>query len=170
MNLLYFDQPASTYFSVTAYRAQMCRHGYRLLRSGKLFAELGQHNLAGVDENDTHLLWRELRVVTERFVNEVVYSPDGLDTGEAAAGDDGRQHPLADGGVGLEARRLQNPEYAGAEQRGVAKGLQRHGVLGHALHPEKVGLRAHGEPEVIIVEVQRARVAGAVHPLRGQVN
>ena len=107
-------------------------------------------------------------------MNEVVYSPDGLDTGEAAAGDDERQQPLADGGLGLEVRRLQNSEYAGAEQRGVAKGLHRHGVLGHALHPEKVGLRAQGEHEVIVVEVQRererAQVAGAVHSLRGQVD
>ena len=105
-------------------------------------------------------------------MNEVVYSPDRLDTGEAAAGDQERQHSLADGGVGLEARHLQNRKYAGAEQRGVAKGLQRHGVFGDALHPEKVRLRAQGEHEVIIVEVQRdwAQAAGAVHPLRGQVN
>ena len=87
-----------------------------------------------------------------------------------AAGDDERQHPLADGGLGLEARHLQNRKYAGAEQCGVAKGLQRHRVFGHALQPEKVRLRTQGEHEVIIVEVQRnwAQVAGAVHPLRGQ--
>ena len=68
-----------------------------------------------MDEDDAHLLWGELRIVAESFVNEVVYSPDGLDTGEAAAGHDERQHLLADVGVGLEARHLQNPEYAGAE-------------------------------------------------------
>jgi len=40
------------------------------------------------------------------------------------------------------------------------------------VHPEEVGLRAQGEHEVIEVEVQRdpAQVAGAVHPLRGQIN
>src|SRR5882724_3748187 len=125
-----------------------------------------------MDQDDTRLLWRELRVVTESFVNEVVYGPDGLDTGEASASDDKRQHPLANDSVGLGTRHLQNRKYACAEQCGVAKGLQRHRVFGHALQPEKVSLRTQGEHEVIIVEVERnwAQAAGAMHPLRGQVN
>jgi|Tabmets5t2r1_1033131.scaffolds.fasta_scaffold00890_5 hypothetical protein len=43
---------------------------------------------------------KELRIVAERIVNGVVYGADGPDTGEAAAGHDERQHPLADGGWG----------------------------------------------------------------------
>jgi hypothetical protein len=114
---------------------------------------------------------RDVAVEAPAGADQVVDLAGGLDAAVAAADDDEGEIPAAFLRVVADLGLFQRGEDMGAQDDGVADGLQREGVVGHARHDVQVGDVAAGEDDVVVVELARLAVVALVFdPVAGQVH
>ena len=96
------------------------------------------------------------RVVAHGAAHEVVERRRDLGAGEAAAGDDERQHRAAQVAVALLRGLLEDPDHVVADADGVGERLEGKRVLGQAGDAAKVGDAAERDDELVEGELVRA--------------
>ena len=124
-----------------------------------------------MDERDGHVVRADVGIEAQAGADQVVDLARGLDAAVAAAHHDKGEIPAAFLRVIADLGLFHLRENVGAQDGGVADGLQRVRMVGHARHHVQVGNVAAGQNHVVVVEQPRlAVVAFEFDPAAGEVD